>query len=366
VSKILVIEDEDAVRENILELLSEEGYDVIGAPNGEEGVRKVWQEIPELIICDILMPDLDGYGVLARIRQDVRFTSIPFLFLTARVGRDDMRKGMGLGADDYITKPFTRNELLQAIATRLRRIQKLEAFAQRKLADVSKNINSNLPHELLTPLSMTLNYAELLEEQAGQLSRDELRSLARDIRHATERLIHQVENYLLFAELDALLAEPSQAEKYLQVPKLEVGPFLAGIAEEKAREAGRGLDLDLDLQAGNVCVLEAHLVKMIEELLDNGFRYSRKGSSVTVTGTAHPAKRVYQIKVSDQGRGMSAEQIRSIDGFMRYDRNNVPQNGLGLGLFLVKRLAELYRGNLRIISQPGKGTQSEVNLPLQK
>ncbi len=364
-SKILVIEDEDLVRENVLELLSEEGYDVVGAPDGEEGVRKVWQEIPDLVICDIMMPDLDGYGVLARISQDVRFTSIPFLFLTARVGRDDLRKGMGLGADDYITKPFTRTELLQAIATRLGRIQKLEDFAQRKLAGINKNINSNLPHELLTPLSMTLNYAELLEEQAGQLTRDELRSLAREIRHSTERLIHQVENYLLFAELDRILADPDLVEEYQPLPRLEVSPFLSGIAVEKARETGREPDLALEIQPGFACILEAHLVKMIEELVDNGFRYSRKGSSVTVTGVALPEKKLYRIQVIDQGRGMSAEQIRSIDGFVRQDQARSPQKGFGLGLLLVKRLAQLYEGSLRISSQAGKGTQCEVNLPLR-
>jgi two-component system, sensor histidine kinase and response regulator len=365
VSKILVIEDEDAVRENILELLSEEGYSVIEAPNGEDGIQKVWQEHPELVICDIMMPDLDGYGVLAKVRQDSRLSSIPFLFLTARVGRDDMRRGMGLGADDYITKPFTRQELLQAIETRLGRIQKLEALAQQKLVEVNQKIRSNLPHELLAPLSMTLNYAELLEEKAGQLTRDEQRGLARDIRHSTERLIRQVENYLLFAELDTILADPKQVQKYLQMPKLDVREILAGIAEQKAHEANRGLDLEVEVEPGFVAVSETHLLKMVEELLDNAFRYSRKGSSVMVVGTVIRAKGTYRILISDQGCGTSAERISSINGLGQFAQSKSPQDGIGLGLFLVKRLVELYHGNLRLISLPGQGTQSEIQLPLK-
>ena len=188
-SKILVIEDEDAVRENIIELLSEEGYEVVGAGDGEEGVVQIWTQIPDLIICDILMPKLDGYGVLAKINQDVRLASIPFLFLTAKIGRDDLRKGMGQGADDYITKPFTRAELLQSISVRLGKVQKLETLARKKLVDLQKNLSAYFPHELLTPLSVTLSYSELLHEGVESFSKDEIRIISQDIHHSAQHLL---------------------------------------------------------------------------------------------------------------------------------------------------------------------------------
>lgn len=116
--KILVIEDEPSVRANILEILELEDYHGIGAENGLIGVLWALEHIPDLIICDVMMPELDGYGVLTTLRQDPLTATIPFIFLTAKADKTDFRQGMELGADDYLTKPFTSEELLNSIATR--------------------------------------------------------------------------------------------------------------------------------------------------------------------------------------------------------------------------------------------------------
>ncbi len=118
-TKILVIEDEQSVRENILELLDAEDYETVGAANGQIGVQLALTETPDLILCDLMMPELDGYGVLTSLRQEPLTATIPFIFLTAKATKSDFRHGMDLGADDYITKPFTRAELLSAIDSRL-------------------------------------------------------------------------------------------------------------------------------------------------------------------------------------------------------------------------------------------------------
>lgn len=118
-TKILVIEDEKSVRENILDLLEAEDFDTIAAANGRIGVELAVSEVPDLILCDLMMPEIDGYGVLIALREESLTANIPFIFLTARAARADFRQGMELGADDYLTKPFTRDELLSAIASRL-------------------------------------------------------------------------------------------------------------------------------------------------------------------------------------------------------------------------------------------------------
>lgn len=117
--KILVIEDEQPVRANILELLEAEDFEVIGAENGFIGAIWAQENLPDLIICDVMMPEVDGYEVLSALRQDQITAAIPFIFLTAMADKADIRQGMELGADDYLTKPFTRDELLGAIASRL-------------------------------------------------------------------------------------------------------------------------------------------------------------------------------------------------------------------------------------------------------
>jgi len=119
--KILIIEDNSDIRENIAEILELADYEPITAAHGKEGVEKAMQEKPDLIICDIMMPELDGYGVLHILSKKDSTASIPFIFLTAKAERADMRKGMILGADDYLTKPFDDTELLDAIEARLKK-----------------------------------------------------------------------------------------------------------------------------------------------------------------------------------------------------------------------------------------------------
>jgi two-component system, sensor histidine kinase and response regulator len=114
--KILVIEDEETVRENILELLDAEGFEAIAAQNGRIGVNLAQQHLPDLILCDVRMPELDGYGVLKALRSEPATVAIPLIFLTAKAAKTDLSYGLELGANAYITKPFTLTELLGAIS----------------------------------------------------------------------------------------------------------------------------------------------------------------------------------------------------------------------------------------------------------
>ncbi|MEP7106648.1 MAG: response regulator [Ferruginibacter sp.] len=124
--KILLIEDNDDIRNNTAEILELSNYKVIMAENGKIGVEKAIEFTPDLIICDIMMPELDGYGVLHAIHKNEGIKNTPFIFLTAKIERNDFRKGMELGADDYITKPFTGAELLNAVDSRLKKIELLK------------------------------------------------------------------------------------------------------------------------------------------------------------------------------------------------------------------------------------------------
>ena len=119
--KILVIEDEPEMRRNITALLRYHDYASIAAENGRAGVEAARREKPDLILCDVMMPELDGYGVLQALQADSSLARTPFIFLTAKGEKDDLRSGMNLGADDYLTKPVANAELVQAIETRLRR-----------------------------------------------------------------------------------------------------------------------------------------------------------------------------------------------------------------------------------------------------
>lgn len=128
--KIAVIEDNHEMRENIAEILELADYEIVTASNGKEGVELVKKELPDLIICDIMMPELDGYGVLYYLSKIPVTNAIPFIFLTAKTERSDMRKGMNMGADDYISKPFDEMELLAAVESRLKKRDRFQIIKE--------------------------------------------------------------------------------------------------------------------------------------------------------------------------------------------------------------------------------------------
>ncbi len=138
--QVLLIEDDTTLRENTAELLELENYKVISASNGKEGLDLAKKELPDVIVCDIMMPKLDGYGVLAGLSKLEKTKYIPFIFLSAKTERKDVRKGMNLGADDYITKPFEEEELLTAIESRL---AKAAILKDQRSVHTSKIINHN-------------------------------------------------------------------------------------------------------------------------------------------------------------------------------------------------------------------------------
>jgi DNA-binding response OmpR family regulator len=135
--KVLVIEDNINIRENIIEILELAGYTLYSADNGMKGVELALKHLPDIILCDIMMPELDGYGVLHMLHNHTETSPIPFIFLTAKAEYTDQRKGMDLGADDYLTKPFNGIELLNSIESRLKKAEIQKSYHSRSLDQLS-------------------------------------------------------------------------------------------------------------------------------------------------------------------------------------------------------------------------------------
>jgi diguanylate cyclase (GGDEF)-like protein len=161
---ILVIEDVESLREEIMESLSYEGFDVLGAENGVIGVQIANTYLPNLIICDIAMPELDGYGTLMALRQEPTTSMIPFIFLTAMTEKADMRQAMQLGADDYLTKPFTSEELLGAIASRLQKYNSVREHYYDEIKAVGERFEYLSSHDGLTQLPNRILFHESLNQ----------------------------------------------------------------------------------------------------------------------------------------------------------------------------------------------------------
>jgi CRP-like cAMP-binding protein len=141
--KVLVIEDNHEMRDNIVELLELSNYEVFNEPDGKAGVKTALNEIPDIIICDIMMPGMDGYEVLYLLSKNVETSGIPFIFLTAKAEKSDFRKGMSLGADDYLTKPFDEMDLLSAIEQRLKKHELLKENSQQGLEPFLNQVSTS-------------------------------------------------------------------------------------------------------------------------------------------------------------------------------------------------------------------------------
>ncbi|MEP7291599.1 MAG: hybrid sensor histidine kinase/response regulator [Chloroflexota bacterium] len=363
--KILVVEDAPSLRKDILEMLGFEGFQAIGAENGVVGVSRAREYLPDLIICDIMMPEMDGYGVLEELRKDARTEAIPFIFLTARTERVDMRLGMELGADDFLTKPFHAAELLATVRTRLRKREVLEKIADDQNNKLRENIMMALPHELRTPLNVILGFSDLLMTDSQLMDADRIGEMSRHINLSALRLYRLIENFLVYTHTELMLSDHQQLQllqnSYVVYPK----SLIDHSASQKAQQNERSNDLELTVRdAEAVGIAEDYLRKIVEELVDNACKFSTAGTPILVSGEVRD--KFYVLTISNQGRGMAPEQIALLGAYMQFERRIHEQQGAGLGLIICKRLAEMHGGDLTIESVPDGETTVWVRLPLKE
>jgi signal transduction histidine kinase len=365
VTKILVIEDEESVRENILEILGFEGFEVRGAANGREGVAVAEEFLPDLIVCDIAMPEMDGYSVLLTIRQMASLASVPFIFLTARTDRSFMRHGMELGADDYLTKPFSSAELLAAIAARLERREVTARAIEGSIEEAKRRLVQMIAHELRTPLVSIEMALDIISRQVGQLEPHQLLELLDYIGRGSNRLHHVVEQMVLITQLEAglLTAEVLREQGMpVHVSELLIAAVSLGrrFAPRSAEVAARIDERDEDLTVwGDINALKHALA----EIIANALNFSPTGAEVVVS--AWQSGRRVIISVTDHGPGIPAQQLaQALREFYQIDRDRQEQQGMGMGLPLARRLVEVHGGALDIQSVVGRGTQVIVELPL--
>ena len=359
--KILIIDDDEKLREMLGLALTHKGYAVIEAGNGLIGVEKARKELPDLILSDVNMDQMDGYRTLASLRSDAATASVPFILMTGLADNAGMRHGMELGADDYLPKPFKIDALYAAVEARLRKAQAVRQEAEKQLADLRDAISMALPHELRTPLNGIIAYGEILKMDAETLPPTEIAEMGDVIAESGRRLERLVENFLIYAQLELLRTDPNKVATLRTKITTEPSRVITEHAQRQAEAAGREADLRVSVAQASVPMSEEYLGKVVDELTQNAFKFSSKGRQVQVELT-EDASSLF-LKISDLGRGLSADQIAKVGAYMQFDRKMQEQQGLGLGLSIARRLTELHGGELTIQSQKGEGTTIQLLLP---
>jgi signal transduction histidine kinase len=359
--KILVIEDMPAMRDLIVDTLDAHNYECVSADDGLAGVEAARRHHPDLVICDIHMPRMDGYGVLEAIRNEATMSTMPFIFLTGAAERVNIRRGMELGADDYLTKPFTIQELIASVTAQFEKQATIQRQADLRLEELRGNITMALPHELRTPLNGILGLSSMLLEDGESMTPDEVRENLQFIHQSANRLHRLIENFLVYSQIELMLRDPEQETKLPLSDSVKVEGMLNNWAAEVAVARNREQDLQLNMLPAACSVPAENLKKVFTELLDNAFKFSSVGQPVSVEAFNDGGR--LHLRISDQGRGFSPDQIARVGAHMQFDRKYYEQQGAGLGLIIAKRLAELHGGRFAVQSEPLTLTTVSLELP---
>ncbi len=359
---ILVIEDDLPVRTTIIDVLKNEAFDVLGARNGIEGLHIAREHAPDLIISDVIMPGLDGYGVVRELRKDPKTSTIPIILLTARADRNDQRQGMEYGADDYVTKPFTINELMNAVGAQLKKRTAIVQKYETTLRLLRKNITYALPHELKTPLTGILGYAHMLLMDHENAEPSEIKDYAGWIVKSGERLQRLIENYLVYAQIELITSDPKQVEALRNHIIKNVDDVIREEATSAAEDHQRKADLRLELCNVALQISAQDLRKIVTEMVQNAFKFSTAGTPVKVV--TRRDEHVFHLIIHDQGHGMTADQIQNMGAYMQFERKLYEQQGLGLGFSIAKSLVQLHSGQVSVTSTPGVETTVQITFPI--
>lgn len=360
--KILIIDDEVNFRTLVGQICEDAGYEVHQAEDGIQGFELARTKLPDLIVCDITMPKLDGLGLIKILRDNPETANIPFIFLTGLDDVSDLRTGMQLGADDYLTKPVDADQLLKAIEVRLKKKEGVERQVDRRLDEIRHSILDSLPHELRTPLHGILGFSEILKTGHADLTPGEIEEIAARIHKAAMRLRHLFENFLLYAELQTIVNDEKKKQELRKNRTDSLRVVVENVVNETAQKWNRKGDVTLTVEDCNPGITQPHLAKIVEELIDNAFKFSEAKTPVEVE--VRRAERSVALTFGDRGRGMTAVQVRQLGGLVQHDRRIHEQQGMGMGLAITRLLTEIYGGSVSITSEPANGTRVSVVLPI--
>lgn len=377
-ARILVVDDERHNRDLLEVMLKPEGYTLMSAGTGAEALAMVAHEPPDLILLDVMMPDMDGYQVVAQLKANTATNSIPVIMITALDDRGARMLALGAGAEDFLTKPVDRAELtvrvrnllrLKAFSDKLQRtlaaleVALAEASEARMMAEHANSAKTQflraMSHELRTPLNAISGYTEILEMGIrGVINAEQAKDLGR-IKRAAAYLLRLINDILTVARLEG--ARP------LHVISIPVNAVLAEVEGLCALQAkAKGLDLTVKQCDPDVAVAAdaERFQQILLNLITNAIKFTKSGSVDLVCDTND---RMVKVCVKDTGVGVSAADMdRVFEPFVQVDRHltKANQQGVGLGLSISRELARAMHGDLTLQSTEGDGSTFTLTLPI--
>lgn len=346
-SKILVVDDDIIITSLIEKILKGTGYNIIEAYNGEEALRKVSEENPDLIILDIMMPKIDGFEVCRRLKSNEKTRPIPIVMLTSKDFLEDKIRGLEIGADDFITKPFNAKEFLVRIKRFIGKGVDPYKKAEEEELEVLEKMSDGVAHEIRKPIVAIGGFAKRMRDKLPD--EDNLRVYANQIIHEVERLEIMLNEIVKLQNIVISIRESVDIKEILDTVLKE----LHIIMEEKRITVNKHYPTETTLIPADSQNLKVVFFNVIE----NALEAMEDGGTLTLEIGLKPKQAT--IKISDSGRGIPKDQISKISRPFYTSK----MTGAGMGLSTVKHILELHGGDMKISSKQNVGTQVTIGLP---
>ncbi len=372
--KILIVDDTPANLQILTQMLTEQGYQVFPAINGKLALMSVQSTLPDLILLDILMPEMDGYDVCKTLKADERTYDIPVIFISALDDVFDKVKAFSLGGVDYITKPFQREELLARVQTHLK-LHRLhhELVQSEKMASLGRLV-AGFAHEINTPIGVAVSAASTLQDNADAITQlleheevdeDDLVSVLESIKEAANLTLSNLRRASnLVRSFKRTAIDQTQDE----IRRFEVGATIFDVItmlHNQFKQTGIKIqvecpdDLSIDSVPGT---LEQILTNLMMNSLIHGFEEGQKAGRILITATLTGEN--LHLEYSDTGKGIAPENLEKI--FEPFFTTHRAHGGTGLGLYICYNLVTTQlHGHITCESSPGKGVLFVIDYPVQ-
>ena len=361
--KVLVVDDDHLVADSLGKVLQSENFAVRLASNGLEAVDMLQQEDMDLIICDVMMPEMDGHELQGELNKYLSLQNIPFIFLSGCDDPQSKLRGVEAGADAYLSKPFNPLELIATVKGRMKRFNSRRQQLHDEKERFSTEIIRHLSHEFRTPLLAVNGGSEILTDQIKDLSEDNVESLVSSIWRGGKRLESLVNNFLLIQQI-----QNGQARKAYErsCQTFDIKEFLQEYLELKSRELKKqGYSFISNLSKIEDVKLQGypHQIKQVlDRLFDNAKKFDQKNKKINFNVSEDTG--FLLLSIEDSGNGFDPNSLRSITStFYQHNRKKNEQQGGGLGLSICKFLTRINRGRIRF-SNTDNGGQVSLVFPI--
>lgn len=363
VHSVLLVDDNEVLLETLQDLLGQNGFGTSVARTAGEARWSLETNLPQLIICDIELPDMSGREFYESILLDTRLCNVPFVFLSACAAPEEVLQAKLRGCDDYLTKPFSTDELLAVVKGKIALAATRKAALESQTADIRRRIIQTLSHEFRTPLVSISTGTELLMEHKGALEDEQVRHLLHSIQRGGQRLQRLVDDFVTLQQIDAGMPAASQKRAAKESSLLRIAEVAVLLFQESGEYPQREIEL-IDSEAASdifsVFVFDAQVIDVLRRVLNNACKFSDEHTVVKVWTRSESTR--CSVFVRDYGLGMSpksAEKAREL--FVQIDRGRFEQQGCGIGLAIANYYTTLNGGEL-LFRAPEQGVGLEVEL----